>query len=133
VGWTTDRIQFRFPTGYEIVLFSTAFWPASYAMGTGGSFLGIKQQRCEADHSPPSSAEVNETFQAYLRNVNFVNSILVSLRLIIQNRDFFFKCSVKMVTYFYNCNLKSMEVIKYSLFLNAKLLLILNIFINNSL
>jgi hypothetical protein len=34
--------------------------PASYAMGTRGSFLGLRQQGREADHSPPSSAEVKE-------------------------------------------------------------------------
>jgi hypothetical protein len=31
--------------------------PVSYQMGTGGSFPGVKQLRCEADHPPPSSAE----------------------------------------------------------------------------
>jgi hypothetical protein len=29
-------------------------------MGTGGSFPGVKRQRCEADHSPSPSAEVKE-------------------------------------------------------------------------
>jgi hypothetical protein len=33
--------------------------PASYPMGTGGSFpRGKAQLGCDADHSPPSSAEV---------------------------------------------------------------------------
>jgi hypothetical protein len=32
--------------------------PASYTMGTRRSFLGVKRPRREADHSPPSSAEV---------------------------------------------------------------------------
>jgi hypothetical protein len=33
--------------------------PASYPMGTGGPFpRGKAQPRCDADHSPPSSAEV---------------------------------------------------------------------------
>jgi hypothetical protein len=38
--------------------------PASYPMGTGGSFPGreVKQQGCEADHSPPASAEVRKTW-----------------------------------------------------------------------
>jgi hypothetical protein len=36
------------------------FLPASYAMGTGGSFPGGKARPGrDADHSPPSSAEVN--------------------------------------------------------------------------
>jgi hypothetical protein len=34
--------------------------PACYPMATRGSFLGVKRLRCEADHSPPSSAEVKE-------------------------------------------------------------------------
>jgi hypothetical protein len=29
-------------------------------MGTGGSFQGVKRQGREADHSPPTSAEVKE-------------------------------------------------------------------------
>jgi hypothetical protein len=32
----------------------------SYPMGTGGSFPGVKWQGREADHSPPSSAEVKK-------------------------------------------------------------------------
>jgi hypothetical protein len=34
--------------------------PASYPMGTRGSFPGGKVARCEADHSPPSRDEVKE-------------------------------------------------------------------------
>jgi hypothetical protein len=34
--------------------------PASYPMGTRGSFLGVKRPGREADHSHPSSAEVKE-------------------------------------------------------------------------
>jgi hypothetical protein len=34
--------------------------PASYLMGTTGSFPGVKQPGREAEHSPPSSAEVKE-------------------------------------------------------------------------
>jgi hypothetical protein len=30
----------------------------TYKMGTGGSFPGVKRQGREADHSPPTSAEV---------------------------------------------------------------------------
>jgi hypothetical protein len=38
----------------------TGSWdhPSSYSMGTGGSFPEVKRQEREADHSPPSSAEV---------------------------------------------------------------------------
>jgi hypothetical protein len=34
--------------------------PDSYPMGKRDSFPGIKRPGCEADHSPPSRAEVNE-------------------------------------------------------------------------
>jgi hypothetical protein len=34
--------------------------PAFYSVGTRGSFPGIKWSKREADHSPPSSAEVKE-------------------------------------------------------------------------
>jgi hypothetical protein len=33
---------------------------ASYPVGTGALFLGVKRQGREADYSPPSSAEVKE-------------------------------------------------------------------------
>jgi hypothetical protein len=36
--------------------------PASYPMGTRDSFSGSKAARCEADHSPPSSAEVKNSW-----------------------------------------------------------------------
>jgi hypothetical protein len=34
--------------------------PASYPMGTRGSFLGVKRTKREADNSPPSSSEIKE-------------------------------------------------------------------------
>jgi hypothetical protein len=36
--------------------------PASYSMGTVGSFPGVKRPQREADHSPPSSAEVKDAW-----------------------------------------------------------------------
>jgi hypothetical protein len=36
--------------------------PASYPMGTGGSFPGVKRPGRRADHSPPSSAEVKNAW-----------------------------------------------------------------------
>jgi hypothetical protein len=35
-------------------------------MGTGALSLGVKRPRSEADHSPPSSAEVKECVELYL-------------------------------------------------------------------
>jgi hypothetical protein len=36
--------------------------PASYIMDMGGYFLGVKRPEREADHSPPSSAEVKNAW-----------------------------------------------------------------------
>jgi hypothetical protein len=44
--------------------------PASYRMHTKGSFTGVKRQEREADHSPPSSAEVKECVELYLHSPN---------------------------------------------------------------
>jgi hypothetical protein len=33
-------------------------YPISYSMGTGALSFAVKRQRHDADHSPPSSAEV---------------------------------------------------------------------------
>jgi hypothetical protein len=42
--------------------------PASYRMGTRGSFVGVKCPEREADHSLPSSAEVKECMELYLHS-----------------------------------------------------------------
>jgi hypothetical protein len=39
---------------------SSGVHPTSYTMGTGGFFSGVKRQGREADHSPPTSAEVKK-------------------------------------------------------------------------
>jgi hypothetical protein len=44
--------------------------PASYPMGTRGSFPGVKRPGRESDHSPPSSAEVKELVELYLHSPN---------------------------------------------------------------
>jgi hypothetical protein len=44
--------------------------PASYPMGTAGFSLGVKRPGREADHSPPSSAEVKEWLELYLHSPN---------------------------------------------------------------
>jgi hypothetical protein len=56
----------RFPAGagnfslhYRVQNGSGAH-PASYPVGNRGSFSGVKRPGREADHSPPSSAEVKE-------------------------------------------------------------------------
>jgi hypothetical protein len=56
--------RFRFPTGagnfslYHRVQNGFAAHTASYPMGTRGSFPGVKRPGREADHLPPSNAEV---------------------------------------------------------------------------
>jgi hypothetical protein len=56
----------RFPVGagnfslHRRVQNGSGAHPASYPMGTRGSFPEVKRQRPEADHSPPPSAEINE-------------------------------------------------------------------------
>jgi hypothetical protein len=37
-------------------------------MGTRGSFPGVKRSGREADHSPPSSAEIKESVELYLHS-----------------------------------------------------------------
>jgi hypothetical protein len=44
----------------HIVQTGSGVHPTSYKMGTGGSFLGVKRQGREVDHSPPTSAEIKE-------------------------------------------------------------------------
>jgi hypothetical protein len=56
----------RFPAGagnsslHHRVQNGSGAHPASYSMGTRFSFPGVKRLGREADHSPPSSAEVKE-------------------------------------------------------------------------
>jgi hypothetical protein len=58
--------RFRFPAGagnfslHHRVQNGSGAHPASYPMGNRVSFPGIKRPGREADHSPPSSAEVEE-------------------------------------------------------------------------
>jgi hypothetical protein len=50
--------------------FSPQHNPASYPVGTGCSFLGVKQLGHEVDHSPLSSAKVKESMELYLYSPN---------------------------------------------------------------
>jgi hypothetical protein len=52
------------------VLNGSGAHPASYPMGTRGSFPGGKAAGPEADHSLPSSAEVKEWVELYLHSPN---------------------------------------------------------------
>jgi hypothetical protein len=56
----------RFPAGagnfslHHRVQNGSGAHPATYIMGTRGSFPGVKRPGGDADHSPPSSAEVKK-------------------------------------------------------------------------
>jgi hypothetical protein len=56
----------RFPAGagnfslHHRVQTGSRAYPASYPMGTRGPFPGVKRPGREADHSPPSNAEIKE-------------------------------------------------------------------------
>jgi hypothetical protein len=45
---------------FHVVHTSSGAHPASYPVGTGGFSPGVKQLEREADHSPPTSAEVKK-------------------------------------------------------------------------
>jgi hypothetical protein len=65
-GLDDRRSRLRFPAGAgnfslnHRVQNSSGAYPAPYPMGTRGYFLRVKWPGREADHSPPSSAEVEE-------------------------------------------------------------------------
>jgi hypothetical protein len=64
-GWSTERSEFECQWGQEfsllhVVQTGSGVHPTSYTMGTGGSFPGAKRPGSEADHSPPTSAEVKK-------------------------------------------------------------------------
>jgi hypothetical protein len=62
-GWTTEGSEFEYRLSqkssfFHVVQTKSGAHPASYPMGTGGSFLREKQPGLEADHSPLTIAEV---------------------------------------------------------------------------
>jgi hypothetical protein len=77
--WLDDRdSRVRVPAGagnfslYHRVQNGSRAHPASYPVGTGAFSLGVKWPGREADHSPPSSAEVKECVELY---VHFPNTL----------------------------------------------------------
>jgi hypothetical protein len=53
---------FSFPILTAAFYTDSGAHPASYPMGTRGSFPGVKRPGREADHSPPYSAEVKNVW-----------------------------------------------------------------------
>jgi hypothetical protein len=80
-----DRgFRVRFPAGagnislHHRVQNGSRAHPTSYPMGARGSFLeGVKRPGREADHSPPSSAEVKECVELYLQSPIRLHSVVV--------------------------------------------------------
>jgi hypothetical protein len=75
-GWTIGVLGFDFRRGLGIFLYTTA---SRTALGptqpriqwvSGALSLGVKRPGREADHSPPSSAEVKECVELYLHSPN---------------------------------------------------------------
>jgi hypothetical protein len=60
--WLDDRgsslDRYKVLSLFQVIQTGSGAHPASYPMGTGGSFLEVKRLEHEADHSPPASAEV---------------------------------------------------------------------------
>jgi hypothetical protein len=72
MGWTIDVLWFDSRRGLGIFLFTTASTTAleltqpPIQWVPGALSLGVKRPGREADHSPPSSAEVKECVELYL-------------------------------------------------------------------
>jgi hypothetical protein len=69
-----SRVRFPAGTGnfplHHRVQNGSGAHPASYPMGSRGSVPGVKWLGREADHSPPSGAEVKEYVELYLHSSN---------------------------------------------------------------
>jgi hypothetical protein len=78
LGYGLDELSsmVRFPAGarnfslYHRLQNASGAHPASYPMGTKGSFPGGKRPKREADHSHLSSAEVKQRVELYLLSPN---------------------------------------------------------------
>jgi hypothetical protein len=62
-----EGLKLKVPVGAKIsplhiIQTSSGTHPGSYPMGTGGLSPGVKRPGREADRSPPTSAEVNNTW-----------------------------------------------------------------------
>jgi hypothetical protein len=72
IFFETPRVQFPAGAGnfslHQRVQDGSGAHPASYPVGTRGSFLEVKGPGREADQSPPSSAEVKECVELYLHS-----------------------------------------------------------------
>jgi hypothetical protein len=56
--------------------------PASYPIGTRGSFLDVKRPGRETDHSPPSSAEAKECVELYLHSPICYHGVVLNFNVV---------------------------------------------------
>jgi hypothetical protein len=84
MSWTIGVLGFDFLGGLGIFLFTTAFRtalgptqpPIQWVLGALS--LGVKRPEREADHSPPSSAEVKECVELYLHSPIRLHGLVLS-------------------------------------------------------
>jgi hypothetical protein len=67
MDWMTEGTEFKSQYGQEVSLLhiiQTGSWahPTSHPIGTGALSPGLKRQRCETDHSPPTIPEVKKAW-----------------------------------------------------------------------
>jgi hypothetical protein len=69
-----SRVRFPAEAGYFSLHYhvqnGSGAHPASYLMGIGSCFMGVKRPEREGDHLPPSSAEVKDCVELYLHSPN---------------------------------------------------------------
>jgi hypothetical protein len=74
----------RFPAGawdfslHHRIQNGSGAHPPSYPLGTSDSFPGGKAAGREADHSPPSSADVKECVKIYLHSPIRLHGVVIS-------------------------------------------------------
>jgi hypothetical protein len=86
-GLDHREVGVRVPVGLRIFISPSPpdrLWghPTSYTMGTWSSFPGVKRPGREADHSPPTSAEVKKmwTLQPLTHKPSWASAYLVKHR-----------------------------------------------------
>jgi hypothetical protein len=83
-GWTIGVLGFDSQRGLGIFLSTTASRTALEPTQTpiqwvqGGLSLGVKRPGREADHSPPTSAEVKECVEPYLHSPIRLHGVVLS-------------------------------------------------------
>jgi hypothetical protein len=59
-GWTGSEFECRWAQEFYLLQTGSGVHPTSYPVVTGSLSPGVKRPGCEADHSPPSSAQVKK-------------------------------------------------------------------------